>query len=87
MEQLKSAPTADSTTNCKNGFFTSLVFPTRLHFTLVSCNTKHRRKIRSEEIGIFSIFYFVVFFFMNQTHLFMKCNSVICTSKCNSVIS
>ena len=50
-------------TNCKKGFLTSLVFPPMLHFTIVSCNTKHRRKIRSEENGKFSIIYFVLFFF------------------------
>ena len=62
MEQLKSAPTADSTTNCKNGFLTALVFPPILHFTIVTCNTKHRRKISSEVTGKFSIIYFVLFF-------------------------
>ena len=62
MEQLKSAPTADSTTNCKKGFLTSLVFPPILLITVVNFKTKNIRNIRSEVIVLFSIIYFVLFF-------------------------
>ena len=62
MEQLKSAPTADSTTNCKNGFLTSVVFPPFLLITVVNFNTKNIRNISSEVTGKFSIIYFVLFF-------------------------
>ena len=62
MEQLKGAPTADSTTNCKNGFLTSLVFPPMLLITVVSCKTKQTKGISSEVTGKFSIIYFVLFF-------------------------
>ena len=62
MEQLKSAPTADSTTNCKNGFLTSLVFPPLLLITGVSCKMKHIEiRINSEVIFLFSIIYFCSF--------------------------
>ena len=63
MEQLKSAPTADSTTNCKNSFLTSLVFPPILHFIVASCKTKHTKRMSSEVTGTFSIIYFVLLFF------------------------
>ena len=61
MEQLKSAPTADSTTNCKEGFLTSLVFPQILHFIVTSCEARYIRKISSEVIFLFSIIYFCCF--------------------------
>ena len=60
MEQLKSAPTADSTTNCKNRFLTALVFPPILLITVVNFKTKNIRNISSEVIFLFSIIYFVL---------------------------
>ena len=62
MEQLKSAPTADSTTNCNKGFLTSVVFPPILHFIVASCKAKHTKRMSSEVTGKFSIIYFVLFF-------------------------